>query len=70
MVTVVKTGPIPPASDRRLDLRAKIAIVAKSQADLDALHLGADWHPVKPAARVWTDDYSNIMGAILEKFSE
>ncbi|HEY1709670.1 MAG TPA: fused MFS/spermidine synthase [Rhizomicrobium sp.] len=70
MVAAVKTGAVPPPSDHKLDLRAKIAIVAKSKSDLDALHLGPGWRLATPAARVWTDDYSNIMGAIIEKFRE
>jgi hypothetical protein len=56
-------------SGETLHLKAEIALVAQSEADLKALKLGADWHVIRPAAdvRVWTDDYSNVLDAILAK---
>jgi len=70
MVTVVKLenkqiGP----SRETLRFRAEIALVAQSQAELKALKLGPDWHVVRaaPQVRVWTDDYSNVLDAILMK---
>jgi len=50
-----------------LRFQSEIALVARSQADLQALKLGPDWHLVHPSpdARVWTDDYSNVLDAIL-----
>jgi spermidine synthase len=70
MVTAVKTGTRNVDTEHTLHLRAEVAIVARSQADLDSLHLGPDWAIARPGARVWTDDYSNILGAILQKFAE
>lgn len=70
MVTVVnidrkQTSP----SNETLRFQAEIALVARSQAELEALKLGPDWHVVRPEPRVkvWTDDYSNVLDAILAK---
>jgi spermidine synthase len=70
LVTAVKTGNRNVDTEHTLHLRAEVAIVARSKADLDSLRLGPGWVVTKPAARVWTDDYSNILGAILQKFAE
>jgi len=70
MVTAVKleNKQIGPAHET-LRFRAEIALVAQSQAELKALKLGPDWHVVRaaPQVRVWTDDYSNVLDAILMK---
>lgn len=70
MVTAVKLdkGRLGP-SHETLRFRAEIALVAQSQAELQALKLGPDWHVVRaaPETRVWTDDYSNILDAIVAK---
>jgi hypothetical protein len=57
-----------PSSDT-LRFQAEIAMVAQSPDDLAALKLGADWHVLRadPEVRVWTDDYSNVLDAILAK---
>jgi spermidine synthase len=70
MVTAVKVGTRNVDTEHTLHLRAEIAVVARSKADLDALHLDSGWHIAQPAVRVWTDDYSNILGAIFQKFAE
>jgi hypothetical protein len=56
-------------SSETLRFPAEIALVAQSQAELEALKLGPDWRIVRPApgVRVWTDDYSNVLDAILTK---
>jgi hypothetical protein len=54
-----------------LHMQAEIAVVAKTRAQLDALHLGAGWHVVHPGdTAVWTDDYSAILAALLAKMDE
>jgi hypothetical protein len=70
MVTVVKLdrkqkGP----SHDTLRFRAEIALVAQSEAELAALKLGPDWQRIRaaPDVRVWSDDYSNVLDAILTK---
>ena len=65
MVTAVRTDSAPPAGTLRL--KAEIAVVARSRADMDALKLGAGWRILRPMQRPWTDDYSDVFGAILAK---
>jgi hypothetical protein len=49
--------------------RAEIAIVTQSPDDMKKLALDSGWHAVVPGGeRTWTDDYSNILGVLLEKF--
>ena len=56
-------------SSTTLRFQAEIALVARSQAELEALKLGPDWRVIraKPEVKVWTDDYSNVLDAILTK---
>ncbi|MGZ6009303.1 MAG: hypothetical protein ACXWLO_08455, partial [Rhizomicrobium sp.] len=65
MVTAVKLDTL--QSPQTLRLRAEIAVVTKSLADMNALKLGSGWHIAQPAARVWTDDYSDMLSAIIAK---
>jgi hypothetical protein len=47
----------------------KVAVVARSEEDFGALARSKYW-PLRerdPNQRVWTDDYSNILGALLRK---
>jgi len=70
MVAAVKTGTRNVDTEHTLHLRAEVAVVARSEADLAALHLGPSWQRAQPADRAWTDDYSNVLGAILQKMAE
>jgi spermidine synthase len=67
MVTAVRTDPRPAAGS--MMLQAEIAVVAKSETDLSALHLDPSWKVVHVEAgfRTWTDDYSDVLGAILRR---
>jgi hypothetical protein len=65
MVTAVKTDK--PQSPNTLRLRAEIAVVTKSTADMKALKLGTGWRVVEPAGRAWTDDYSDMLSAIIAR---
>jgi spermidine synthase len=49
----------------------EVAVVARDQADLAALKLGGDWTPEnpKPGFRTWTDDYSNMLGILLQRLA-
>jgi hypothetical protein len=49
----------------------EVVVVARSAADLAALKLGKDWTPSrpKPGFRTWTDDYSNILGVLLQRLA-
>jgi hypothetical protein len=55
---------------QRLDLwqlGAEVVVIARTRADLEAMHLGLSWESTvpKPGERVWTDDYSDILEAML-----
>ena len=62
------------AADNRppYKLPSEVAVVARTQADLAALHLGPEWRPLLPqkGQATWTDDYSNILGALLRRLSD
>jgi hypothetical protein len=55
------------ASRDTMRFQSEIVLVTRSPDDLQALQLGPDWHSVRPSpdVRVWTDDYSNVLDAIL-----
>ena len=55
-----------------LRLNAKIAVVTRNASDMAALGLGTEWRLKMPeaSASVWTDDYSNILGAVIRKMRE
>ena len=52
-------------------LASEVAVVARSAGDLAALHLGPAWTPLspRPGAETWTDDYSDILGALLRRLA-
>jgi spermidine synthase len=70
MITAVKTDVRQVDTQHTLHLRAEIAVVARSRADLAALKLDPGWKIAGPVPRMWTDDYSNVLGAIAQKLSE
>jgi hypothetical protein len=49
-----------------------VAAVARSEEDLGALAQTSEWMPIAPDPHqwVWTDDYSNIIGAVLRRLKE
>jgi hypothetical protein len=51
---------------------ATVAAVARSEEDFGALAQSADWTLVSPDPnqRVWSDDYCNIVGAVIRKLRE
>ncbi len=51
---------------------ASVAVLARRRADLGELPSRPEWRERKadPDIRIWTDDYSNVLGAILRKRSE
>ena len=48
---------------------SSVAVLARKAADLGDLPGQAGWHMAEPVSnvRIWTDDYSNVLGAILRK---
>jgi hypothetical protein len=59
--------------DRAHDIYASsVAAIARSEADFGMLRTLPEWQPLRPDPRqwVWTDDYSNIIGAIIRHHRE
>jgi hypothetical protein len=50
-------------------MSAQVAVLARQEADLGDLPRRPGWHEVtpEPGIALWTDDYSDILGAILRK---
>jgi hypothetical protein len=68
LVTFVKTDD--KADNFMSDFRsnALVAVLARNAADLGPLPHMEGWHKAAPTSVApWTDDYSDIMGAILRK---
>jgi len=57
------------ANDFLEDYRAnaQVVVMARTVADLGDLPLRRGWRPIAPKVAPWTDDYSNVLGAILRK---
>jgi hypothetical protein len=49
---------------------SEVAVVAHNPRDLSALGLGAGWQTLSPDTQVWTDDYSNILGALMQRIAQ
>ncbi len=69
LVTYVRQDDRPDADPPDYRMNAIVAALARAPADLGDLPRRRGWHEVKPDPRVpaWTDDYSDILGAILRK---
>ncbi|MGH6770494.1 MAG: spermidine synthase, partial [Xanthobacteraceae bacterium] len=69
LVTYLKQDDRPDAQPPDFKMNAIVAALARNPADLGDLPQRAGWREVKPEARIaaWTDDYSDILGAILRK---
>jgi hypothetical protein len=69
LVTYVKVDRRPDSIPYDYKMNALVAALARSDADLGDLPRPAGWQKIEPDPRVsaWTDDYSDIFGAILRK---
>jgi hypothetical protein len=69
LVTYLKVDQRPDTVPNDFKMNALVAALARDRSDLGVLPSRSDWHEIKPDPRVaaWTDDYSNIFGAILRK---
>jgi hypothetical protein len=69
LVTFVKEDRRPDARPADYKAAAEVAALARRPADLGNLPSQAGWRRIDPDPRVapWTDDYSNVFGAILRK---
>jgi hypothetical protein len=61
----------PPGQPVMAESSAIVMIVAKSPAALDAFRADPRWRTPDPhAARAWTDDYSNVLGALIARLKQ
>jgi hypothetical protein len=69
LVAYVKEDRRPDAVPNDFKMNALVAALARRPQDLGDLPSRPGWQEIRPDARVsgWTDDYSNILGAILRK---
>jgi hypothetical protein len=69
LVTYAKEDRRPDAVPNDFKMNALVAVLARDPKVLGDLTRSPGWHEVKPDPRVpaWTDDYSNILGAIVRK---
>ena len=56
--------------DTKYLFTSTVVISARDEADFDTLREDADWSVIEPPAgqRIWTDDYSNVVGAIWRQY--
>ncbi|MCC0014680.1 MAG: fused MFS/spermidine synthase [Rhodobiaceae bacterium] len=70
LVAVERIGSATDADvDDDLAAKAHVIAMARTRQDLGILATDKDWHPVDamPGVTSWTDDYSNIIGAIVRR---
>jgi hypothetical protein len=70
--TLIRRDDRPQASPPDFKMNAEVAALARNPHDLGDLGAQSGWHTLKapPNVRAWTDDYSNILGAIMRKQAE
>jgi hypothetical protein len=56
--------------DSKYLFTSTVVISARDEADFDTLRDDSDWNVIEPPAgqRIWTDDYSNVVGAIWRQY--
>jgi hypothetical protein len=69
LVTYLKEDRRPGTVPTDFKMNALVAALARDRSDLGELPSRPGWQEIRPDPRVsaWTDDYSNIFGAILRK---
>jgi SAM-dependent methyltransferase len=72
LTTFIRLDDRPQASPPDFKMNAEVVALARSPQDLGDLSIRPGWHALKapPGVRAWTDDYSNILGAIMRKQAE
>jgi hypothetical protein len=56
--------------DSKYVFTSTVVVSARADADFDALRQDPDWVVIEPdpKQRIWTDDYSNVVGAIIRQY--
>jgi hypothetical protein len=69
LVAYIKQDDRPQPSQLDFKTNAEVIVLAREPEDLGDLPHRLGWHEIKPRPDVqaWTDDYSNVLGAILRK---
>jgi hypothetical protein len=69
LATYFKDDNFPPTVPFDYKANSSVAVLARKRADLGDLPQQPGWHQIEPVpkVRIWTDDYSNVLGAILRK---
>jgi hypothetical protein len=69
LVTYLKQDDRPQQLPTDFKMNAIVAALARAPADLGDLPLSPGWREIRPDPGIaaWTDDYSDILGAILRK---
>ena len=70
LVTRVNNGGDVSARDEEYEMVGTVAAAARLDEDFGALAQSRTWPVVRPDGKqwVWTDDYSNVVGALLRKY--
>jgi hypothetical protein len=68
LVAYVKYDPASFGSDHPFRTNARAVALARDRSDFGDLTAREGWHPiVNQGVAAWTDDYSNVLGAIIRK---
>jgi hypothetical protein len=56
--------------DAKYVFTSTVVVSARQDEDFDTLRQDADWVVIEPdpQQRIWTDDYSNVVGAIVRQY--
>jgi hypothetical protein len=72
LVTLLSNEPDPDEEANPYKFGSAVAAVARREEDFGPLTQSRHWTPMAadPGQRVWTDDYCNIVGALIRKLTE
>ena len=67
LVTLVRQDETVTDPLKELHANARVAVLARTAQDLGDLVSKPGWRRIEPSSAPWTDDYSDILGALLRK---
>ncbi len=69
-VSLLQTHVPPPAAPIFADAGSIVLVAARTPEALQPFRADPRWRPVDPSrARAWTDDYANVLGALVRRFA-